>query len=297
MFFSKAFPPTVITAFTFLHLASAYPQAAAQVAGEPVGIKPAPDGSYGVPFSISGTNSYVDGCKPQNGLNISITDVHNMALAGLKAAAHLDQPPLNYFFIPQFGPYVTHVLTRLVHFLENPQDVISSVNLDCNNPALCNAGRDPKSTQLGATKHFGLNETKIPGHTSWVVSLCPYAQEKLKASAPACTSTTPGAPTLGWVMAKQLLQMSNIVEEIYDRVSGPVACHNLTVNSLTDPTPNPGKDSTTNAESYAYFMQWALDLGYGEPEGKQCVGKWSKTPQDVVPAFAIREGDRGFVTV
>lgn len=97
-------------------------------------------------------------------------------------------------------------------------------------------------------------------------------------------------------MAKQLVQLSNIVEEIYDRVSGPVACHNLTVNSGTDPTPNATKDATTNAENYAYFMQWAWDLGYGEPEGKQCLERWSKNPERVVPAFAIRGGDGGFQT-
>lgn len=293
MIFSRAFPAAVIASIPFLHLASA---SLPQVASQPTGIKPNADGNYGISLYLYGTSSWIDGCNPRDSLNKSITDVHNMALAGLKAAAHLDQPPLPYFFIPQFAPYVHHVLTRLVNYLENPQNIIGSVNLDCSNPVLCDASRNSKSTQLGATKHFGLKETKIPGHTSWVVSLCPYAQENLKASAPACTNATPGAPTLGWVMAKQLLQMSNIVEEIYDRVSGPVACHNLTVNSLTDPKPNFVKDSTTNAESYAYFMQWALDLGYGEPEGKQCLEKWSKNPQDVVPSWAIRQGDRGFVT-
>ncbi|KAL8777585.1 MAG: hypothetical protein Q9213_007793 [Squamulea squamosa] len=269
-------PSAILAASTLLHLITALPQGP-QI---PTGEKILPDGGYGLGYTIYGTDAHLDRCDPTNSLNASLEDVNLMVKAGLEAVGHLDQPPFNYFFIPQAAEFIQHALTNLHRFTESPQDHIGWVDIDCNNPVLCNHGSDGNSTQLGATKRLEY----IPGHTAWVVSICPTAFARLKKSPPPCT-TSPGVPSLGWVMAKQLAQMSNIVEEIYDKIQGPVNIH----KSVTE------RNATTleNAESYAYFLQWSYDLGYGLRDGKQCLDHWVEHPQDVLPAWQKAELESG----
>ncbi|KAL8917328.1 MAG: hypothetical protein Q9208_007998 [Pyrenodesmia sp. 3 TL-2023] len=232
-------------------------------------------GGYGFNFDAHGTEFYPDRCQSPDVLNTTFVEVETMVRAGLKAVTFLDQPPFNYFFDNRIAPFVEHVLINLLRFLETPQDVIGMVDIDCSNPVACDRGSNAteasEAMQLVAIKH--LNITENPLHTSWIVSLCPFAQAELAPSPPACTAT-PGVPSLGWAMAKALVQMTNIVEEIYDDVQGPVNCHNL--------MPDRTLEAISNAENYAYFLQWSLDLGYGLGDGKQCLDRWRGNPQDVL---------------
>lgn len=76
-----------------------------------------------------------------------------------------------------------------------------------------------------------------------------------------------------------------------DNAIGPVACHKLVTT--------PGGDPKANSENWAYFLEWALDLGYGERPGlnmggapakvETCLGNWREHPQDVLPTWA-RQG-------
>ena len=283
MFCSGLFPTVFGVVLVFQSFAFA---ADPSQAGATSGPGPQPDGNYGYRITLYGTSIFSNRCGTPDNLNDSLTDFQAMARAGLEAASYPNQPPYNYFFNYQTVDFVKHVMTRALHFAQDPQDHIGSLNIDCNNSALCGTGQNPQSTRLGATRQFFLNNTRELGHSSWVVSLCPAAEEQLKPNAPPCKSTTPGVPSLGWVMAKQLVQLTTIIEEIYDRVSGPTNCHDLVANL------GAGADASTNAENYAYFMQWALDLGYGSGSGNagrgaQCLEKWVKQPQDVVPASLI----------
>ncbi|KAL9582088.1 MAG: hypothetical protein Q9212_003500 [Teloschistes hypoglaucus] len=84
-----------------------------------------------------------------------------MARAGL-SALDLDQPPFTYFFYPATAPFVRHVLTRLLHFTEDPTDYINGqIDIDCSNPVLCPAsanasaaGKPTANSRLGTTKHL-----------------------------------------------------------------------------------------------------------------------------------------------
>ncbi|KAI4176206.1 MAG: hypothetical protein LQ346_007933 [Caloplaca aetnensis] len=270
MFSSKFFPSAIIAASTLLHFTSALPQV-------PTGETNDPNGGYGLGYTIYGTGLYNDRCKPLDVLNASLEDVELMAKAGLVAARHLDQPPFSYFFGYDIAPYVRHVVTNLLRFLENPRDHIGQLDFDCSNPVACDGGRANATNgsmsmqQLAAVKR--LDPPTLPRHTSWIVSMCPFAQANLARSPPACT-TNPGVPSLGWAMAKALVQLANIVEETYDDVQGPVACHKYV--TARDPF------VINNAENYAYFLQWSLDLGYGLGEGKQCLDRWVEHPEDVL---------------
>ncbi|KAL8903948.1 MAG: hypothetical protein Q9207_003595 [Kuettlingeria erythrocarpa] len=284
--FSKTLPSAILAASTLLHFTSALPQAPTVVTDYPPALPqqapPAvtnyPNGGYPLGYSISGTGIWNDRCRPLDVLNASLEDVELMAKAGLEAVRYLDRPPFNYFFGHEVALYVRHVITNLVRLLEDPQDHIGQLDFDCSNPVACDdiggggANATNGSMPLAAVKR--LDPPTLPRHTSWIISMCPLAQTNLARSPPACTGTTPGVPSLGWAMAKALVQLANIVEETYDDVQGPAACHEYVTRR--DPF------VINNAENYAYFLQWSLDLGYGRGEGERCLERWVERPGDVL---------------
>ncbi len=283
MLFSKSIPSAIFAATTLLPFTSALPEAPTVVTEyppappqeAPPGITNYPNGGYPLGYGISGTGIWNNRCRPLDVLNASLEDVELMARAGLEASRSLDQPPFNYFFGNEVALYVRHVIRNLLRFLENPDDHIGQLDFDCSNTVVCDAVAGANATNgsmpLAAVKR--LDPPTLPRHTSWVVSMCPFAQANLARSPPACTGT-PGVPSLGWAMAKALVQLTNIVEETYDDVQGPVACH--------EHVTRPNLFALNNAEGYAYFLQWSKDLGYGLGEGKQCLERWVERPGDVL---------------
>ncbi|KAL8804750.1 MAG: hypothetical protein Q9200_005687 [Gallowayella weberi] len=203
-------------------------------------------------------------------LNDAYFDVKALAQAGLNALKYPDKPPYNYFFKPENADYVHGALERLLKFTQDGSST-SLIDIDCNNRGLCD--QNPKSDQWGSTKWTG---TVV--HSTWTVTLCPYTLNVLERNEPSCT-TSPGVPSLGWAMVKQLVQMWNIIAVVGDHTPGPVNCHKL----VTDPKGEP----TTNAENWAYFTSWAYDMGFYAD--KPCWDHWREHPQDILPTWA-RQG-------
>ncbi|KAL8685868.1 MAG: hypothetical protein Q9224_005637, partial [Gallowayella concinna] len=204
-------------------------------------------------------------------LNDAHFDVNALARAGLNALKYPDKPPYNYFFKPENAEYVQGALERLLKYTEDPGSLDSLVDIDCNNGDLCD--QNPKSDQWGSTSWTGNVE-----ESTWTVTLCPYTLNTLERNQPSCT-TSPGVPSLAWVMVKQLVEMWNVIAVAGDNIHGPANCHKL----VTDPKGDP----TRNAENWAYFTSWAYDMGFSAD--KPCWDHWTENPQIVLPTGA-RQG-------
>ncbi|KAI4185058.1 MAG: hypothetical protein L6R41_004355 [Letrouitia leprolyta] len=234
-------------------------------------------------------------CNPTQSKNVNQTQnlsdawnsVQALTAAGLNALKSPTQPPYNYFFRPEDMDYVTHTLQNLQKLSQDPNAFLAKgddarskyLELTCSDDTLC-----MRDDQWGAAIYTG-------GATvnSWTVTLCDYGLNSLERNRPPCTNGV-GVPSLGWLIIKYLVQMWSFVAETGDDAIGPVACHKLVTGT--------GGDPTKNSESFAYFLEWALDLGYGErpgltmggaPKVETCLGNWHVHPQDALPTWA-RQG-------
>ncbi|KAI4192863.1 MAG: hypothetical protein LQ350_008546 [Teloschistes chrysophthalmus] len=211
------------------------------------------------------------GCKEDSGpahldqsqqLGYAWWDVNAIAHAGLAALnTHDDKRLYNYFFKPENEDYVRTTLENLIRLSENPHDL----TLRCDMDGICRDTPD----QWGGSYWLG---------KSWYISLCDYGLDTLERNEAPCT-TSPGVPSLGWVMVKYMVQLWNVVAVAGDNAIGPSACH----KQVTDPKGEPHH----NAENYAYFTSWAYDLGY--LHGDTCLDHWNTDPQTVLPTWS-RQG-------
>ncbi|KAL8689694.1 MAG: hypothetical protein Q9218_004690 [Villophora microphyllina] len=215
-----------------------------------------------------GNTVNTDGCNDADHnqsqqLGFAWWDANALAHAGLAALNSADDKTLyNYFFKPTEVDYVRTTLENLVKLTEDP----GSLTVRCDYDRIC--GNTPD--QWGGVYWIA---------KKWIVSVCEYGLDALERNEKPCT-TSPGVPSLGWVMIKYLVQMWNVVAVAGDNAIGPVACH----KQVTDPKGEPSH----NAESYAYFTSWAYDLGY--LQGDTCVKThWNPDPQLLLPTWA-RQG-------
>ncbi|KAI4118357.1 MAG: hypothetical protein LQ345_001578 [Seirophora villosa] len=223
-------------------------------------------------WSDKGLKVTTNACDPSQTqkFNDALHDIKYLAGAGMAALEHPDQPPYNYFFRPQDIDKVKSTIQSLIKVAEDPNSIGDSyVQLLCNDDTKCS----PKGLNLWGR----VTQTGFSSKLVFDVTLCQRSFDQLARNPLPCT-TSPGLPSLGWVMVKYLIQMEGIIGgPIMSIVAGPAQCHDLVVTDGYE------REPWRNAENWAYFMNWAYDLGYST--GQVCSDHWDSNPQAALPPW------------